>query len=56
MFVMTVGCLSAAIEVAQWGSRYSLLVAAWIVAVGSLLTCALRSHAIAAQLRARATK
>ena len=54
MFVMTVGCLSGAVEVALAGSRHSLLVAAWIVAVGSLLTCVSRSHRIAVQLRARA--
>jgi phosphatidylglycerophosphate synthase len=54
MFVMTVGCLGAALEVAIAGSRYSLLAAAWIVAVGSLLTCVLRSRRTAAALRARA--
>ena len=54
MFVMTVGCLCGAVEVALVGSRQSLLVAAWIIAVGSLLTCALRARRIAARLRARA--
>lgn len=54
MFVMTVGSLGAAIEAAFIGTRYSLLVAAWIIAVGSLLTCVLRSRRIAARLRARA--
>jgi phosphatidylglycerophosphate synthase len=54
MFVMTVGCLAAAVEVTFIGSRYSLLTTAWIVAVGSLLTCVLRSRRIAAQLRVRA--
>lgn len=54
MFVMTVGCLGAAVEVAIAASRYSLLAAAWIVALGSLLTCVLRSRRIAARLRARA--
>ncbi len=54
MFVMTVGCLSGAVEVALVGSRHSLLVAAWIVAVGALLTCVSRSRRIAAELRARA--
>ena len=56
MFVMTLGCLGGALEVALAGSRYSLLAAAWIVAAGSLLTCALRSHAIAVQLRVRAVR
>ena len=54
MFVLTVACLGAAVEIALNGSRYSLLAAAWIIAVGSLLTCVLRSHRIAVQLRARA--
>jgi phosphatidylglycerophosphate synthase len=54
MFVMTVGCLSGAVEAALVGSRHSLLLAAWIVAVGALLTCVLRSRRIAAELRARA--
>lgn len=54
MFVMTVACLGAAVEMALDGSRYSLLAAAWIIAIGSLLTCVLRSHRIAAGLRARA--
>jgi phosphatidylglycerophosphate synthase len=53
MFVMTVGCLGAAVEVTTVGSRYALLAAAWIIAVGSLVTCVLRSRRIARQLRAR---
>jgi len=54
MFVMTVGCLGAAVELAVVGSRYALLAAVWIVALGSLLTCGLRALRIAARLRARA--
>jgi phosphatidylglycerophosphate synthase len=54
MFVMTVGCLLGAAELPASGNRYSLLLAAWIIAVGALLTCARRTHAIAVQLRARA--
>ena len=54
MFVMTVGCLSGAVEAALVDSRHSLLVAAWLVAVGALLTCVSRSRRIAAELRARA--
>jgi phosphatidylglycerophosphate synthase len=53
MFVMTVGCLLGAIELPSSGNRYSLLLAASIIAVGALLTCALRTAAIARQLRAR---
>jgi phosphatidylglycerophosphate synthase len=54
MFVMTVGCLLGAAELPASGNRYSLLLAAWIIAVGALLTCARRAHGIAVQLRARA--
>jgi phosphatidylglycerophosphate synthase len=54
MFVMTLGCLAGAAELTSSGNHYSLLLAAWIIAVGALLTCALRTLAIAAQLRARA--
>lgn len=54
MFVLTVGCLLAAAEIAVRGSNWSLLAAAWIIAAGALLTCALRALAVAAQLRAAA--
>lgn len=54
MFVMTLGCLLAAAEIAVRGSSWSLLVAAWVIAVGALLTCVLRALALAAQLRAAA--
>jgi phosphatidylglycerophosphate synthase len=55
MFVMTVGCLLGAIELQASGNRYSLLLAAWIIAVGALLTCARRARAIAVRLRAHAS-
>jgi hypothetical protein len=51
---MTLGCLLGAAELAVRGSGWSLLIAAWIIAAGSLLTCVLRLLAIAAQLRAAA--
>ena len=54
MFVMTVGCLLGAAELPASGNRYSLLLAAWVIAVGALVTCARRAHGIAVQLRARA--
>lgn len=53
MAVMTLACLLA---VAEWywrGSSNVLLVAAWLIAAGSALTCVLRTRAIARQLRAR---
>jgi len=54
MFVLTLGCLLGAVELAVLGSRYALLAAAWIIAAGALLTCGLRACAIAKQLRGRA--
>lgn len=54
MAVMTVGCLACAVELAVWRTQYSLLGAAWIIAVGSLLTCWTRTRAIARQLKERA--
>jgi hypothetical protein len=53
MFVMTVGCLLGAIELRASGNRYSLLLAAAIIAAGAVLTCVLRTAAIARRLRAR---
>ena len=45
--------IADSVELTVRGSHWSLLAASWIVAVGTLLTCALRALAIAAQLRAR---
>jgi phosphatidylglycerophosphate synthase len=53
MFAMTVGCVAAAFELAWWQSTYALLGAAWIIAVGALVTCVTRTRAIARQLQAR---
>lgn len=50
MAVMTLACLLAAAESTLFGSQYSLLAAAWIIALGSLLTCFTRTRAIAAAL------
>lgn len=54
MFVMTVGCLVTA--AAPWWAEAShgLLVAAWIILVGSVVTCITRTLKIARQLRERA--
>jgi CDP-diacylglycerol--glycerol-3-phosphate 3-phosphatidyltransferase len=51
MAVMTAGCLLGAAEQALAGTSYALLAAAWIIAIGSLLTCATRVRAIAVQLK-----
>jgi phosphatidylglycerophosphate synthase len=54
MFVMTMACLVAA--AAPWwpDASLALLVAAWIIAVGSGLTCITRTLTLARQLRERA--
>jgi phosphatidylglycerophosphate synthase len=53
MAVLTGACVLGAIE--WWISRspWALTAAAWIIAVGSLITCGTRVVAIARQLRAR---
>ena len=50
MAVLTLALLIQAIEDALWGSRVSLLVAAIIIAVGSIATCISRTIAIAKRL------
>jgi phosphatidylglycerophosphate synthase len=53
MAVLTTGCLIGAFEWWIAGSHWALTAAAWIIALGSILTCATRIAAIARQLRAR---
>jgi phosphatidylglycerophosphate synthase len=53
MAVLTAGCLIGAIEASVWHSHLVLLVAEWIVGVGSFLTCITRTRAIARQLETR---
>ena len=53
MFVMTLGCLLGMGEYAWNGGERSMLAAAWIIAVGALITCGTRIGAIARQLKAR---
>jgi phosphatidylglycerophosphate synthase len=53
MAVLTGACLLAPLEAWTFGSGWSLAAAGWAIFIGSLLTCALRLRAIAAQLRAR---
>lgn len=53
MAVLTVGCVLGAIEQPMWGSQWSLTLAAWIIAVGSVVTCGTRLLAIARQLRTK---
>jgi len=53
MAVMTVGCLLACVESRWHTQRYALLLAAALIAAGSLLTCATRTRAIARRLTER---
>ena len=50
MAVLTIALLAVAIEDSLWGSRVSLLVAAIIIAIGSLATCVSRTIGIAKRL------
>lgn len=57
MAVLTLGCLLGIAEF-YWfnrgdGAQQVLTVTAWIIAVGAIVTCGTRIHAIARQLRAR---
>lgn len=51
MAVLTGACVIGAIEIYLNGTRYSLLLAAIVIAAGSLLTCINRTRSIATQLR-----
>jgi phosphatidylglycerophosphate synthase len=53
MAVMTAGLLLAVGEFYWTGGQRVLVAAAWIIALGAILTCGTRIHAIARQLRAR---
>lgn len=53
MAVLTGGCVLGAVEGWVNGSQWALIAAAWIIAVGSVITCGTRTLAIARQLRAR---
>ncbi len=53
MAVLTIACVLVVVERHTLHSNYSLIAAAWIIAIGSLLTCITRTRAIALQLRAR---
>jgi phosphatidylglycerophosphate synthase len=51
MAVLTAGCILGAIELHFAGSHWALMAAAWIIAIGSTITCATRALAISRQLR-----
>lgn len=50
MAVLTGACVLGALEVQFNGTRWALTAAAWIIAIGSVVTCVTRSLAIARQL------
>jgi phosphatidylglycerophosphate synthase len=53
MAVMTAGLLLGIGEFLWRGSQYVLEAAAWVIAVGAIVTCGTRIRAIAGQLKAR---
>ena len=53
MFVMTLGCLIGAAELYFNQSNYALTIAAYVIAIGSGITCITRTLAIVAQLKAK---
>jgi len=53
MAALTVGCLLGALELWLHQSQWALLLALWIIAIGSVLTCVTRTLAIAKQLRSQ---
>ncbi len=53
MAVVTAGCVLGAIELRLVGSHWILTASAWIIAVGSTITCGTRALAIARQLRSQ---
>jgi phosphatidylglycerophosphate synthase len=53
MAVMTAGCLLGVGEYFLTGGQYVVIVAACIIALGSIVTCWTRIHAISKQLKAR---
>ncbi|CAO3435674.1 CDP-alcohol phosphatidyltransferase family protein [Azospirillum endophyticum] len=50
MAALTVALIAQVVEHALWGTRFSLLAAAWIILAGSLLTVATRTLGIARRL------
>lgn len=53
MAVMTAGCLLGVVEFLWTGGQYAIQAAAYVIALGAVITCGTRIRAIAAQLKAR---
>jgi phosphatidylglycerophosphate synthase len=51
MATMTAACVLGSIELAVNQTQWLLLIAAWVIAVGSALTCCTRTYAIAQRLK-----
>ena len=53
MAVVTLACVVAALETYLRRPGWALLIAAWVIAIGSTLTCITRTRAIAQQLNSK---
>jgi phosphatidylglycerophosphate synthase len=53
MAVMTAGCLLGVGEYLWMGTQRIVVLAAWVIAIGAIVTCGTRIRAIVAQLKAR---
>jgi hypothetical protein len=53
MAVMTAGCLLGVGEFFWNGGQYVLVVTAWVITLGAIVTCGTRIRAIARQLQAK---
>lgn len=51
MAVMTFACVAGAIEWYFFGTHYVLVIAAWVIMIGSVVTCVARTFAITRQLK-----
>lgn len=54
MATLTIACVLGAVESFVRHTHYALLAAAWVIMLGSLLTCVTRTRALARALRAKA--
>jgi phosphatidylglycerophosphate synthase len=54
MAVLTAACLLGALELGSNRTQWALVAAAWVIVIGSIVTCITRTAAIRAQLRKRA--
>lgn len=53
MALLTGACVLALVEAFIWHERYVLLIAAWIILIGSLATCVTRLKAVAGRIEER---